>query len=303
MKSAHGSALLCLAISLPLAVACGSTDSSGLFTQTAGGSTTGVAGSPSSAGSSAHAGQSSGGNSSTSGGSSGSTNVAGQGTSGSGTAGTGVAGSANGGAAGNGNGGGANGGASSGFGGDMGGTGTAGAGTGGGGAGSGGASSGAGGMSGGGTGGASAGAGGTGGAGCSEQPPQDGVVCTVQTPDNCFYAGEACSCLPDGVSVNGRKWSCYGTPDKCPPAAPDDATTCRTFGGGLCPYSAQDFCVCMAGIQGGGGPADPKWDCNTNPNPVCPAAKPDKNALCTDVKECAYLDRECFCDGTTWTCE
>src|SRR5450755_3943096 len=162
MKSAHGSALFCLAISLPLAVACGSTDSSGLFTQTAGGSTTGVAGSPSSAGSSAHAGQSSGGNSSTSGGSSGSTNVAGQG--------------------------------------------------------SGGASSGAGGMSGGGTGGASAGAGGTGGAGCSEQPPQDGVVCTVQTPDNCFYAGEACSCLPDGVSVNGRKWSCYGTPDKCPPA-------------------------------------------------------------------------------------
>ena len=128
-------------------------------------------------------------------------------------------------------------------------------------------------------------------------------MCVVQTPDNCFYAGEACSCLPDGVSVNGRKWSCYGTPDKCPPAAPDDATTCRTFGGGLCPYTAQDFCVCMAGVQGGGGPADPKWDCNTSPNPACPGTKPDKNALCAEVKECAYLDRECFCDGTIWTCQ
>jgi hypothetical protein len=299
MKSAQRSALVCLAtFSFPLAVACGSTDSSGLFTQTTGGSTTSVAGSLGNAGSNAHAGQSSGGNSSASGGASGSASVAGQGTSGSGTAGSGVAGTANGGAAGNGNGG-----ASSGSGGDVGGSGTAGAGTGGGGAGSGGASSGAGGMSNGGSGGASAGAGGSGGAGCPEMPPQDGVVCTVQTPDNCFYAGEACSCVSDGVSINGRKWGCYGTPDKCPPAAPDDATSCHNFGGGLCAYSAQDFCVCMPAVQGGGGPGDPKWDCNTNPNPLCPLTKPDKNALCTDVKECAYLDRECFCDGTSWTCE
>ncbi len=127
-------------------------------------------------------------------------------------------------------------------------------------------------------------------------------MCAVLTPDNCFYAGEACGCVSDGVAIDGRKWSCFGTPDKCPPDLPTDGTSCKDFGGGLCAYSPEDFCVCMPG-PGRRRPAEPKWACSMNPNPVCPPTRPDKNAVCTDVKECAYLDRECFCDGAAWTCE
>ena len=126
-------------------------------------------------------------------------------------------------------------------------------------------------------------------------------MCTTPTPNNCFYAGEACSCVSDGTAIDGRQWGCFGTPDKCPPQVPTDGTSCKDFGGGMCAYSAQDFCVCMPS-QGGGPAADPKWACNT-PNPVCPLTRPDKNAPCADVKECAYIDRECFCDGAAWTCE
>jgi hypothetical protein len=145
------------------------------------------------------------------------------------------------------------------------------------------------------------------GPGCPDMPPQDGGLCTVQTPDNCFYPGAACSCLSDS---NGpiRHWGCYGTPDKCPNLSdglPVDGASCKTFGAGAqCPYSSTSYCVCIPGLGGGsGGGGDPRWACNADPAPPCPGLRPDKNAFCAAVKECAYVDLECFCDGFTWACE
>ena len=297
MKLAHRSALLCLiSASLPLLVACGSNDASSLFSGGGGSSSIPAGGTLGIGGSTAHAGQGTGGNMSGRGGSSGGVGVAGQGTGGSGTSGsTGIAGM---GAGGIGTGGGADmggmsaGGMSSGGASGSGGDNTAGMGMGGANAGSGGA----------GTGGMSGGSGGSGGSagGCPTNPPQSGAVCTVQTPDNCFYSGEACSCVPDGVSASGHKWSCYGTPDKCPDLSPTDGTSCKNFGGGLCPYSSTDYCVCVPALGGGGG--DPKWAC-ANPGGFCPNMKPDKGALCSPVKECAYAERECFCNGASWACQ
>jgi hypothetical protein len=312
MKFAQRSALLCLVtLSLPLAVACGSNDASGLFS-TSGGSSSSLGGSLASAGtSSAHAGQSMGGSVSSTAGSGGGTSVAGQGTSGgnsaggNGSAGSSAAGAGAGGAAGGaiGGAGGAPAGGAPAGGAHMGGAPAGGAPAGGGGAsggdvGSGGASAGAGGMGVGG----SAGTSGAGG-GCGlDSPPQDGAVCTDQTPNGCFYAGEACSCLAD-ANGPGRKWSCYGTPDKCPASSPADGASCKTMASALCPYPGGDYCVCTPTTLGGGGGTDPKWMCNTDPTPACPGMRPTKGDFCTSVKECAYDDRDCFCNGATWTCE
>jgi hypothetical protein len=328
MKFSHGTALLCLiSASLPLAVACGSNASSGLFSN---GGTFSIpsGGSPGSSGGTGNAGQASGGTASTSGGGS---SVAGQGSSGTSTGGNrGVAGSDVGGMSAGGGAGTSNGGASGGsagtasVGGGAGSGGTsASGGSGGGSGGSGGGSGGSGGGSGGsgGAGGGSGGASGSVGVGGSsggpgmgcppEKPPQDGAVCAVQTPDNCFYPGEACSCLSDGNTAT-RHWGCYGTPNKCPDLAdglPVDGASCKTFGAGaLCPYSSTNYCVCTPSIGGGGG--DPKWVCN-DPTPQCPGMRPDNNTSCllggsaqgSAVRECAYGERECFCNGTLWTCE
>ncbi|HEY2735788.1 MAG TPA: hypothetical protein VGI70_17440 [Polyangiales bacterium] len=155
------------------------------------------------------------------------------------------------------------------------------------------------------------GASGSGGSGglvdpCPEGPaPQDGSLCLTPTPDSCFYPGTACSCLTQANTV-GRRFGCYGSGDKCPAGTeqdpvPTDGASCKGFGGSTCPYSAQDFCVCVTPASSGG--AEPHWQCTTDPNPVCPPMRPDKGAFCQDVKECAYADVECFCNGASWTCE
>jgi len=310
MKSVQRVALLCLiSVSLPLAVACGSNDASNLFAPSAGSSATSSGGSLGSSGSSGtssvgHAGQSSAGSASSSAGSSGGSGIAGHGTSEGGTGGTGVAGFGAGGMSAAGQAGSPNGGAGGGS--------TAGnAGIGGGSAGFAGSNVGAGGMSGGSGGsaiggfGGSSGSGGSGGAGCPAdgKPPQDNGVCTTPTPDNCFYSGEACSCLSDGQTTT-RHWGCYGTPDKCPTASdthPTDGASCKGFGGGLCPYAADDFCVCVPGIGGAG--AEPKWACSAK-TPFCPDTKPGSTPCGINVKTCSYSDRECFCSGVgDWVCQ
>ena len=177
--------------------------------------------------------------------------------------------------------------------------------------GSGGASAGAGGQSGGAGGSVAAGGGGAGGSGGAPacppagSPPTEGDNCTQVTPDSCFYPGLSCSCLPDGASAASRKWSCYGARHMCPDAAPVDNTSCKTFEGTPCPYAAHDYCVCPPGNPGGNGGPEPKWNCTTDPNPICPPTRPDMGAACLGVlRECVYGEgRECFCDGMTWTCE
>jgi hypothetical protein len=138
-----------------------------------------------------------------------------------------------------------------------------------------------------------------------DAPPQNGVLCVEPTPDNCFYPGTACSCVVQVNSV-ARHFSCYGSgADKCPAGTeqdpvPMDGAACKGLSGSACPYSAHDFCVCVPPNSGGG---DPHWQCSTDSNPVCPQTRPDKGTPCTDVKECAFADRECFCNGVNWVCE
>ena len=313
MKFVQRTALVCsITASFSLAIACGSNDSSGLFA-TGGSGENSSGGSFANGGSSAHAGQANGGSNSNRGGSVGNTNgghangggnTAGDTSSGgSSKAGTGAGGDSGGTTA---MGGAAMGGSA---GSDAAGTGGSAAGAGGSGAGAGGTSAGgAGGMSGGGAGGMSGGSGGgSGGSGGSggvngcpkTTPPQDGASCTVSTPDSCYYPGEACSCLQD-LQGPGKHWGCYGTPDKCPTGAathPTDGASCKGYSGGLCPYSASDFCACIPAFGGGG---EPKWGCNQSD--TCPATRP-QNAFCSAVKECTYGDRACFCSGAVWGCE
>jgi hypothetical protein len=305
MKFALRTALVCsITASFSLAIACGSNDSSGLFS-TGGIGANNSGGSFANGGSSAHAGQANGGSNSNHGGSSGSTsgghangggnsagdtsnggsNQAGTSAGGDGGGTTGMGGGAIGGSAGS----------------DAAGTGGSAAGGGGMSAGAGGTSAGSGGMSGGGAGGAVGGSGGSGGVnGCPPNvPPQDGAVCTVATPDSCYYAGDACSCLQDPQGP-GRRWSCYGTPDKCPTNTdphPTDGASCKGYSGGLCPYSATDFCVCVPAFGGGG---EPKWACNQSD--TCPVTRPANGTFCSPVRECSYGARACFC-SSTWACE
>jgi len=306
MKFAQRTALVCLiTASFSLAIACGSNDNSGLFA-TGGIGANSSGGSFANGGSSAHAGQANGGSNSNRGGSVGNTNgghangggnnAGGTSSGGSNQAGT-DAGGASGGMVGMG-------------GAAMGGSaGSEAAGTGGSMAGTGGASAGAGGMSGGGAGGAVGGSGGAGGSGGSggaggangcppNLPPQDGAPCTVSTPDSCYYPGEACSCLQDQQGP-GKHWGCYGTPGKCPTGAaphPTDGASCKGYSGGLCPYSATDFCACIPAFGGG----EPKWGCNQSDS--CPATRP-LGTFCSAVEECTYGARACFCSGSVWGCE
>lgn len=308
MKFAQRTALVCsITASFLLAVACGSNDSSGLFS-TGGVGANNSGGSFANGGSSAHAGQANGGSNSNRGGSVGNTsggqaNGGGNSAGGTSSGGSNQAGTGAGGASGGmvGMGGGALGGSAGSEAAGSGGTTANTGGTGAGGSGAGGTGAGAGGMSGGGAGGAVGGSGGSGGLnGCPPNvPPQDGAVCIIPTPDSCYYPGEACSCLQDQQGP-GRHWGCYGTPDKCPTGAaphPTDGASCKGYSGGLCPYSATDFCACIPALGGGG---EPKWGCNQSD--ACPAMRP-QNAFCSTVRECTYGDRACFCSGTVWGCE
>ncbi|HEY1535933.1 MAG TPA: hypothetical protein VGF76_18055 [Polyangiaceae bacterium] len=299
MKFARGLLVVSwVSASLPLAIACGSAGSSNLFSSTGGASslgragTNGVAAGSSSAGADT-AGMSAGGTSE-GGASAGERGVAGKGSGGvepsGGSPGAGGKG---------------HGGAPSG-----GGPGAGGAGAGGASAGAGGATAGAGGSSAG-SGGSTAGSGGVvgsnGGAsgsgngeGCPVNgAPTPGAPCQVTTPDSCFYSGVACSCQQSGASAFGRKWACYGTPDKCPDNAPAPGSgPCKT--GAQCPYPGGDFCACVTGGNGGGN--EPKFACQSDA-PVCPDMKPFKDSQCTTLRSCAYADDQCFCDGDNWTCE
>jgi hypothetical protein len=162
-----------------------------------------------------------------------------------------------------------------------------------GGAGAGGASAGTGG-SGGTAGGGSAGAPGS---GCPDNAPVQAASCQTTTPDSCFYAGVACSCLQTGQNAFQRRWACYGTPDKCPDSAPNAGTgPCK--GGAECPYP-DAFCVCA----GNGGGNNDKYICQSAGVPQCPTFKPLNVAQCSTVRSCAYADDQCFCNGSNWDCE
>jgi hypothetical protein len=295
MKFARGLLVVSwVSVSLPLAVACGNAGSSNLFSSTGGAisldgaGATGVAAGTSSAGADT-AGTSAGG-SSEGGASAGERGVAGKGSGGvtepsGGSPGAGAGGKGHGGAP-NGGGGASAGGASAGAGGAT--------------AGAGGSTAGSGGSTGG-TGGIVSSNGGTSGSGNGEGcpvngAPTPGAACQVTTPDSCFYSGVACSCQQSGLSAFGRKWACYGTPDKCPDHAPaPDSGPCKN--GAECPYPGGDFCVCA----GGGG--DARYSCQPAKS-ACPDMKPFKGMGCQlPVRSCAYADDQCFCDGDNWTCE
>ncbi|HEY5375280.1 MAG TPA: hypothetical protein VIK01_16485 [Polyangiaceae bacterium] len=302
MKFVRGLAVVSwVSASLPLAIACGSAGSNGLFSASGGATSSnkagesGVTAGTSSAGADT-AGMSAGGTSQAG---AGETSVAGKssggehsgGSAGAGTGGKGQSGGGAGAAAGSGGASAGAGGAAAGAGGAAAG---AGAGAGGSAAGSGGAAAGAGGG-----GGSAAGNGGTGGSGngvgCPVNgPPTAGVACQVNTADSCFYSGVACSCEQLGASTFVRRWACYGTPDKCPDSAPAAGSgPCKS--GAECPYPGGGFCACV----GNGNEA--KYACQPDA-PVCPA-KPFKGQACTNVKTCAYADDQCFCNGDSWSCE
>ena len=287
MKFARGFAVVSLiSATLPLAVACGSADSD-LFTPS-GGSTN-------------HAGAGAG--TSTAGVSAGGSDAkAGAGPQESGGNDTSDAGESSGGASAGAPAGGANaggmsaGGMSTGTGGSLAGSGGASAGASAGGAGGAAAGGGGAGVSGGGTGGASA---------CPPTAPEAKAFCTTPTPDSCFYAGVACSCLAvaTGPMPGGggaipvvRRWACYGTPDKCPDTKPSVGLSCKANGGAECPYPGNDYCACV----GTGNEA--VWACQP-PNPSCLAKPTPETKACHTARVCSYNDVACFCNGTTWGCE
>ena len=294
MKFARGLAVAWVSVSLPLAIACGSAGSGNLFSPSGGETSvdragaSGVTAAASSAGADT-AGMSAGGTSE-GGASAGERGVAGKGSAGTTEPGGGRPGA---GAGGKGQGGAPNGGSAG-----------ASAGSGGASAGGGGATAGgsaAGGDTGGTRGivGSNGGTSGFGnGEGCPVNgAPMPGAPCQVTTPDSCFYSGAACSCQQSGPSEFGRKWACYGTPDKCPNDAPaPDSGPCKN--GAECPYPDGDFCVCA-----GGGGGDARYSCQPAKS-VCPDMKPFKGTGCQlPVRSCAYADDQCFCNGDSWTCE
>ena len=288
MKFARGFAVVSLlSASLPLAVACGSAGDSGLFSPSGGGLETGSAGAgtdsagASGSGSNAKAGAAGSELSTAGSDSNGSAGVAGKGNQG-GSSGAPSGGMSAGGA-------------------PAAGSGGAAAGSAGAGAGAGGATGGAAGTAG--TGGLSTGGGMGGSAGggdvpvCPTAAPVPQALCDVITPDSCFYAGSACSCLPVSPGSKTRRWACYGTPDICPDTKPSTGTSCKMNLGAECPYPGADFCACL----GGGNEAH--WSCQLG-QPLCAQAKPNDGASCyPTVKTCSYGADACFCNGYKWGCE
>jgi hypothetical protein len=150
---------------------------------------------------------------------------------------------------------------------------------------------------------------------CPVEAPEDQSACTAATPDSCYWKGVACSCFADdpgngnpGRGAPSRSWSCVGTPDRCPDAVPMDGAPCRNLGGASCPYSAQDYCVCVQG-QGRNSGGDLSWSCSSAVNDDCPllapipGSQPRRTPSCDMAIECSYGDRACFCDTSDWHCE
>jgi len=149
--------------------------------------------------------------------------------------------------------------------------------------------------------GGSSGSSGSGGASaCPAIPPQKNTSCDVLTPNSCFYAGQACSCIAAGlgpISLS-KKWACYGDGADCPSAKPTAGASCKASADAECPYPGNDYCVCSSNGD------EAHWVCQTNP-PVCSANKPIDDS-CSTVKTCSWgPDKEvaCFCNGSRWGCE
>jgi hypothetical protein len=136
-------------------------------------------------------------------------------------------------------------------------------------------------------------------------PPTKNTVCDVTTPDSCFYAGQACSCLvaasgPGPGPINPtKKWACYGDGALCPDTKPVAGAACKASLDVECPYPGNDYCVC-SGITSN----DAHWVCQANP-PTCAASKPLVES-CSTVRTCSWgtnKEQACFCNGSRWGCE
>lgn len=144
-----------------------------------------------------------------------------------------------------------------------------------------------------------------GGSSCPSSPPTKGTVCDVTTPDSCFYAGQACSCLiassgpGPGPIVPVKKWACYGDAGLCPDTKPVAGASCKNSLGDECPYPGNDYCVCSGSSE-----SDAHWACQANP-PTCAASKPLSDS-CSTVRTCSWgtnKEQACFCNGSRWGCE
>ena len=134
---------------------------------------------------------------------------------------------------------------------------------------------------------------------CPASPPPKNELCDVTTPNSCFYAGQACSCLPGSGGPNAnKKWACYGDGAACPASKPTAGASCKPNDGIECPYPGNDFCACV------GNSFEAKWVCQANP-PTCAAMKPMEQ-LCNTVRTCSWganKEQACFCNGTRWGCQ
>jgi hypothetical protein len=127
-----------------------------------------------------------------------------------------------------------------------------------------------------------------------------GEVCNVTTPNSCFYAGQACSCLAgSGPIINPtKKWACYGDGAACPDTKPTAGDSCKSNADAECPYPGNDFCFCS------GTKLEAQWVCQVNP-PTCAVSKPLVQS-CSAVKTCSWganKEEACFCNGDRWGCE
>jgi hypothetical protein len=149
--------------------------------------------------------------------------------------------------------------------------------------------------------GTNAGADGGGTAGTSSCPvnaPSDNTPCLASTLDNCFYSGTACSCLPSNSgNPNSLRWSCFGTPNRCPEQKPEAGLSCNQNSDAACPYPGGDFCACPVRDNG-----QSTWACQP-PQPTCSLAQPDEGAPCATVRSCSYGAVACFCNGSDWSCQ
>jgi len=135
---------------------------------------------------------------------------------------------------------------------------------------------------------------------CPSNAPLKNSTCDVATPNSCFYAGQACSCLAStsgGINPT-KKWACYGDGADCPSTKPTPGASCKQNADAQCPYPGNDFCVCS------GNAIEAHWVCQAS-SPVCAPSKPLDDS-CSTVKTCSWgpgKDVACFCDGSHWGCE
>lgn len=115
------------------------------------------------------------------------------------------------------------------------------------------------------------------------------------------------TCTCETTSDGGTAWSCNDV--TCPIQVPTGS--CPSIAPGLsCAYEGSDIvCICSPGDGG-----TPRWFCNGQPTPDCPAAFPGLNGDCSAFRPgtaCAYptvnnIGGRCVCSmggfGTVWLC-